>query len=270
MTPPEPYACSDAWPWPVKVLTLGSLELYKHDQPVMFPSRVQRKPLGLLTTLIAFGGRRVREQRLIDALWADAPGDKGRFALTTAIHRLRRLLGDDAAILRQDSEVSVNTQVAWVDAMALQTLLERAEAMRSQDTMDWDRFRDVVTSITRLHRGPFLADNDGAPYAVRTRKTLETRVLAQIMRLGQHLEPSDPAAASELYEQARNLDPCSEDACRHLMMCYQRLGRAADRDRVYDWCRESLAAELAATPSPETQAVWRRLRYGAGLHGNTS
>ena len=92
LVPAEPPVEIEAWPWPFKIYTLGRFEVLRDDQPLQFSGKVQRKPLALLKAIIAFGGRNVREESLLDALWPDADGDAARFALTSAIHRLRRLL----------------------------------------------------------------------------------------------------------------------------------------------------------------------------------
>ncbi len=62
----------------------------KRSRPVRFTGKAQRKPLALLQALVAFGGQRVREDRLSEALWPDADGDAAHQALSTTLHRLRR------------------------------------------------------------------------------------------------------------------------------------------------------------------------------------
>jgi LuxR family transcriptional regulator, maltose regulon positive regulatory protein len=80
LIPKEAPSEIEAWPWPVKIYTLGRFKVLKDDQPLQFAGKVQRKPLALLKAMIAFGGRHVREELLIDALWPDADGDAARFA----------------------------------------------------------------------------------------------------------------------------------------------------------------------------------------------
>jgi len=53
---PETPAALDAWPWPVRIHTLGEFELWRLDERVAFARKVQRKPLELLQALIALGG----------------------------------------------------------------------------------------------------------------------------------------------------------------------------------------------------------------------
>src|SRR6185436_1322515 len=60
-----PGDASEAWPWPTKVYTLGSYEVYRDERRLEFSGKVPKKPLMLLKALIAFGGRNVPEERLM-------------------------------------------------------------------------------------------------------------------------------------------------------------------------------------------------------------
>jgi len=109
----------EIWPWPIRVYTFGRFAVIRDDEPLTFSRKVQRRPLGLLKTLIALGGREVREERLIDALWHDSEADAAQRALTTALHRLRALLGRSDAVTRQEGRLTLNPQLIWIDTRAL-------------------------------------------------------------------------------------------------------------------------------------------------------
>src|SRR4029450_8246346 len=131
LVPESPPVEVEAWPWPLKILTLGRFEVLRNDEPVRFARKVQRKPLALLKALIAFGGRGVREELVMDALWPDAEGDAARVALASALHRLRGLLAREQAILRQEGRLSLDSRLCWVDVWAVDRLVGRAEDARS-------------------------------------------------------------------------------------------------------------------------------------------
>ncbi|HEX9603284.1 MAG TPA: winged helix-turn-helix domain-containing protein, partial [Myxococcales bacterium] len=140
----------EAWPWPVRILTLGRFEVLIHDRRLTFSGKAQKKPLALLQALIALGGRGVREELLMDALWPDAEGDAAARALTTTVHRLRRLLGPEA-ISRQGGHLGVDPRRCWVDVWALEHWLTRADAADQTD----ERAR-LLERAAALDRGPFL------------------------------------------------------------------------------------------------------------------
>ena len=189
LVPEEPPIEIEAWPWPVKIYTLGRFEVRRDDQPLQFAGKVQRKPLALLKAIIAFGGRRVREELVTDALWPDADGDAARFALTSAIHRLRRLLGHEDALVRKDNEVGLDDRHCWVDAWAVECLLTRAE--RSRDTGSDCAWTGTIRAIERaaeLYRGSFLGSDGDVPWATALTDRIRRRLLRQLLWVGQNWE----------------------------------------------------------------------------------
>jgi DNA-binding SARP family transcriptional activator len=252
LVPESPPVHVEAWPWRIKVFTLGRFEVRRDDAPIQFARKVQRKPLALLKSLIAAGGRAVREDLVMDALWPDAAGDAARMALASALHRLRGLLGHEAAIVRQEGQLSLDARLCWVDVWAVEHLLTLRDGARVRD--------EDVRKALNLYRGPFLAGDDGdLPEAAAVADALRRRFLRQITRLARQHEPSDPARAAEWYEEALRIDPCAEDVSRSLMSTYHRLGRRSAVADVYGRCRSALATRLGGSPSPDTERLFKTL-----------
>ena len=55
LVPEEPPVEIETWPWPIRIYALGRFEIQRDDQPLQFVGKVQRKPLGLLKAIVAFG-----------------------------------------------------------------------------------------------------------------------------------------------------------------------------------------------------------------------
>lgn len=108
----------DNWPWPLKIYTLGQLEIFKNDKPLRFSGRVQQKPLELLKLLIALGGKEVSSDIITDTLWPNAEGDAAQNSLEITLHRLRKLLGENRAIIRQEDRLTISRRYIWVDIWA--------------------------------------------------------------------------------------------------------------------------------------------------------
>jgi len=237
----------EAWPWPVRVYTLGNFAVVRDDRPLTFTHKVQRRPLELLKALIAFGGRDVREDVLVDALWPEAEGDAAHRALTAALHRLRRLLGHNDALVRREGRVGINPSMVWVDAWAVERLLQRAHTERA----------------IALYRGAFLAQEPDYAWAIPLRDRLARRLLHQLTAEAQaYVAQRQWEAAARRLEQALSIDPCAEDVARALIGAYKELGRTSDADRVYTALRGSLQAMRGAGPARETQDLWQSLRAG--------
>jgi LuxR family maltose regulon positive regulatory protein len=253
LVPDDPPAGVEGWPWPVRVFTLGRFEVLRHGEPVRFARKVQRRPLALLKALIAFGGRGVREDLVMDAFWPDAAGDAAHRALTSALHRLRGLLGHEGAILRQDGHLSLDARSCWVDIWAVEHVLAH------KDT-DAGHERDLRVAVD-LYRGPFLEGEESAlPQAAALALSLRRRLVRHVAAVARQWESTDGPKAADWYEECLRVDPCAEDIARSLMTVYHKLGRRAAVLDVYGRCQAALAARLGSTPSPETERLFRALR----------
>jgi DNA-binding SARP family transcriptional activator len=58
------------------------------------------------------------------------------------------------------------------------------------------------------------------------------------------------------YQRSLEADPLAEGIYRHLMICYQKLGRRAEALEVYTRCRKTFRAALSVEPSAETKAIY--------------
>jgi hypothetical protein len=161
---------SEAWPWPIRIYTLGRFAVVKHGVALRFVGKAQKKPLDLLKALIAFGGREVPEAKLADALWPGAEGDAAAQALATTLFRLRKLIGE-RAIRRQESRLTLDPSCCWVDCWAFERLSNDPSA---DQPVRLDKLR-------KLHQGPFLDGADDAPWAQPMRDRLHAK-LARLVR----------------------------------------------------------------------------------------
>mgnify|MGYP001567999601 FL=1 len=116
--PDEPPLHLDNWPWLLKIYTLSRFEILKDNKPLRFTGRVQQKPLELLKLLIALGGKEVGSDIITDTLWPDAEGDAAQNSLEINLHRLRKLLGENRAVIRQEDKLTIDRRYIWVDIWA--------------------------------------------------------------------------------------------------------------------------------------------------------
>jgi DNA-binding SARP family transcriptional activator len=269
LVPEEPPVEIEGWPWPVKIYTLGQFQVLKDDQPLSFSHKVQRKPLALLKAVIALGGKGVREDVLTDSLWPDADGDAARFALTSAIHRLRKLLGQEQAIIRKDNEISLDDRYCWVDTWALERLLTRSETASNGNEDSWQQASGLIQRALTLYKGPFLGGDPEAPWGMSLADRLRRRLLRQLKLIGERYEHKEQLQqAADLYEQALRVDRCAEDVCRRLMGLYYQLGRPTEVAAIYRQCREALNSQFGINLSAETEELLKKLRLN-GLSQST-
>ena len=149
-------ALFEAWPWPIKIYTLGRFEVHLDDEPLVFERKAPKKPLALLQCLIAHGGHAVQDHVLEDCLWPDADGDEAHRRLALTLHRLRQMLRDGDAITMQAGKLSLARDRVWVDSLYLQ---------RAGDI-------DLPQHASLLERGEFLAREAEEPWMLPARERL--------------------------------------------------------------------------------------------------
>ena len=258
-----PSADEERWPWRIRVRALGAFELAIDGDALEGSAKTQRKPVELLKCLIAFGGRDVGAAAVMQALWPEAEGDAAKRSFDVTLHRLRRLLGRDDAIVLEAGKLALNPEVMWVDALAFERLAGRAEeALRGTARAPGMPVPELLDRALRLYRGALLASDDDA-WVHPVRERLRTRYLALVERAGEFLERNERAdAALACYQRAVDLDPPAERIYQRIMRFLHARGRRAEALEVYRSCRDMLAATLGAQPSSETEALHRLVRGG--------
>jgi DNA-binding SARP family transcriptional activator len=203
-----------AWPWAFRVQTLGGYRLLKDDAPLVDPARAsgkaQRRPLELLQALIAFGGEQVSEARIVDALWPRVDGDSAHRSFTSALHRLRKLLGEERALVLHEGKLSLNRHYFWLDVWAFDEIAALVE--RGSDP---DRIEAATERLLDLYRGPFMAGEVDAAWYAPQRDRLRSR-LARIMGrvLRRWHENGRQDRARECLQRCMEIDPVAAQQAR--------------------------------------------------------
>lgn len=250
ITPPDPAAAAETWPWPIRVYTLGRFDVVCDGQPLRSPGKAQHKPLELLKCLCAFGGQAVNQDRVTDALWPDTDGDAADQVLRTTLHRLRKLLRHDAAVRLEDRHLRLDPHIVWADCLAFDRAARQAPAALDK--------AHLQRALNR-YRGAFL-DGESAPWALACRDRLHARFLSLAERLGVLLEAErDWPGTLQCCLQVIELEPTAEGAYRRLMRAHAQQGQRAEALDAYRRCRQTLLSRQGVGPSAETQAVYRQL-----------
>ena len=255
-----PPNCVDAWPWPIRVCALGRFEILINDELLTFAGKAPKKPLALLKALVAFGGRSVPEERLMDALWPDEEADAARKSLDITVLRLRKLLGSNDTILVSDELIGLNPQLCWTDIWAFERRISQADANEGDAGLS-------AAAAVVLYRGNFLPADAEAPWAVKARE----RFRAKFVRLVETVARADEAdgnweKAMAHYLKGLEADDLVEAFHLGLMRCYRALGRPAEAMTAYRRLRQTLSIVLGIAPSPAAEALARELREGSPAH----
>jgi len=256
-----PYRLDD-WPWAWRVRVLGqfSCELPTREDG----ARAQVRALELLKALIAFGGRLIPLEKIADAIWPRIDGDSAQRSLTSTLHRLRKLLGDDSAILLQDGKLSLNAHKFWTDTWALEQALGDCRALLDPKAgahgAGGEPLLAGVERVMSLYRGQLLCDDHTYTWAAAPRQQLHARLLRFVVDAAEALATlQGPAAAARLYNRGIDIDPLAESLYRQLMILHQRHGQIAAGVDAWERCRASSLLLLQSEPSPQTQQLYRSL-----------
>lgn len=254
---PPPDENLDAWPWPVRIYTLGRFGLLRDGKAVRFEGRTQKRALDLLKALIAFGSREVSEQKLCDALWPDAEADAAGVNLKVTLHRLRRLIGHEAIILR-GHKYSLNTETCWVDVWGFERLVSLVTTNDNGMSI-MERLR-VGKRMQALYGGTFLGDDDAA-FLLPARERLRSKWLRAIGFLAESLQlDGQSEEALAWYERGIEVETLTESFYQAAMRVLLNQHRAAEGLVLYGRLRRTLASQLQVAPAPETEAIARSLR----------
>lgn len=258
LQPPHPPLDIENWPWPVRIYTLGRFSVVVDGAAVKFSGKTQKKPLELLKLLIALGGRDVAAEKIVDLLWPDAEGDAAAQALRVAVHRLRKLLGDERSIQVQDAGLSLDARFCWVDVWAFERLLPRARPEGGVAASE----ADACARGLALYKGAFLGGAPGNAWAVPLAERLRLKFLRYTLGLGEHHEAqARHEAAVDCYQRGLDVDNLVEEFYRRAIVCYQRLRRPGEARAIYDRCRTVFQATAGIEPSDDLR---RLVEEGAG------
>jgi len=254
--PPEAGA---AWPWALRVETLGAFVLTRAGAALPVHGKTQKRPLELVKALVALGARGVDKQRLVDALWPDGEADGGPAALDMAISRLRKLVGSAEAIVIEDGKVGFNPSLVWIDVWAFDRDVEALQTALHDDA-DSVHAADLGRRLLSIYRGAFLDNEAPQRWSLAARDRLRHRFLRSLSDLGRRHERDERwTDAVGLYERGIEVDSLAEDLYRRLMRCHIAQGQPAEAARVYRRCREMLSVQLGIAPSSETEALFKSI-----------
>lgn len=249
------------WPLPVKIQTLGYFAVEVSGEPLPVDTPSKNRPLELLKVLVAFGGRDVSDTRLMDTLWPDASGDAATRSLNTTLHRLRKALGVEQAIVLKDRNISLDAHHVWLDVWAFERTLERLRQQLDHPHANPSSVTRLWDTASTLYAGPFLGKGAQQSWALDMAERQRSRMLRFTLAVGEYWEKaSDWEQAIQVYRKGLEIDPLVESFYQGLMRCYESLGRPSEALAAYERCRKVLGEGLNVMPGAETVKLYKHIR----------
>jgi DNA-binding SARP family transcriptional activator len=232
---------------PIRITTFGGLVVAVDERTVRFGRTLPRKPLALLSLLLAGGDRAVGMHVAREALWPDAEEHDAYRSLVTTVYRLRGLLRHRDALRFSADGIRLESALVCVDAWAFECAIAASQEP------------EELAPAVELYRGPFLGD-DESMQVIEARDRLQRKFIRAVRTLGRHYEDGgDTASAISLYERALDIGIVSEEIHVQLMRCHALVGQRSAAAHVFERCRSLLARRFRMTPSSATVLAFRSI-----------
>jgi len=252
------------------LLLLGPPELWANGRAAPLGGSRQR---ALLALLALRAGEVVARDRLIEALWGEAPPEGAAHRLDVQVSRLRasmRKAGADPSLLETAGGGYRLRLNGWtLDVDEAERLVEQGR--RALAVGLEQEAAETLQAALDLWRGPMLLDlaNDAASQTDARRleelrvSALEDRIEAELA-LGRHLD-----LVPELHRLVAE-HPLRERLRGALMLALYGVGRQAEALEAYQAARRTLVGELGIEPSEELSELQRAiLNHDASLTAPT-
>lgn len=199
--------------------------------------------------------------RLVSAIWSDAPPREVDIAVAAILSKLRAafkkagLADREACIDVRLGSIALRLPTdIWIDVEEAGNAIDHAEGMWRAGALRpaWSSASVAVT----IARRPLLADEE-APWIEAHRAKLRTVLARGLECLSAVSAMNGEAALAVQYaREVIDLEPFRETAYSQLMRLHAQMGNRAEALRVFGRCRELLREELGTSPSPELEAVF--------------
>ena len=261
------------WPWPVRITTLENFSVEVQGKVIRNTGKAQKRPLDILKYLIAFGGRYIRGEQIMEAFWPDIEPEKSYGALHTNLHRLRKLIGIENAIHWDSGQVSLNPQVCWVDAWALENSIKKLSRSKidfkaKNGSADYKTASvenpfylniNLAVENLNLYCNPFLEGDDDHSWILGYREQLNNKFIRANVSLAQNLAyQGKRGAALELLWKGIDADPSTEIFYQELIKLYASLGKEYDVEMTFTLCKHNLSRLLDTEPGTDIVKSYRR------------
>jgi DNA-binding SARP family transcriptional activator len=225
---------------------LGPVGVWVDGRAVRLGGRRERT---MLAVLLLAAGRLVPVEKIIDAVWGDAPPVTARRQVHNATSELRRVLG--GLLVTREPGYLLAIEPAAVDLRVFESGVAAARAEVAAG-----RLAEAVAgfrSALRLWRGPALSGVNGLAGEAAQLDEQRLSVLAELL----DAELATGRHADLVRELSALVDehPLRERFAAQLMLALYRCGRVPEALRVYQRARRALADGLGLEPRPELRRL---------------
>jgi DNA-binding SARP family transcriptional activator/ABC-type branched-subunit amino acid transport system substrate-binding protein len=231
---------------------LGPLEVRDGSRTISLPRGRQRV---LLAVLLLHANETLSSDRLIDAMWGEAPPPTAAQSLHNLVSGLRKGLGN-GQLVTHGHGYALRVLEGELDVQRFDGLVRRGHSALVEG--DPDRAAALLGEALGLWRGPPLADLAYEPAVTDHVERLEERRLAALEeRIDAELARGRDAEVLPEIDALIADHPLRERLRGQKMVALYRAGRQADALAAYRQARRALVAELGIEPGPALRRLER-------------
>ncbi|MCB0139338.1 MAG: AAA family ATPase [Caldilineaceae bacterium] len=240
----------------LRLKLLGAIEVKLGD--IVIASFGSRKAQALLFYLAIIDGGCTRDTAAA-LLWPDMPDKKAKSNLRVTLAKLKQQLGSHVDI--STTKLSLNRQLPYESDV--ETFRKRlATSLHQRDLKESE-------AAIALYKGEFLQGfhlHNAAPFeewVIQQREHLRMLAIQGLESLvNDCLEQKAYAAGLNAARQLLQLEPWHENAHRQVMLLLALSNQRVAALNHFELCRRQLQNELGVDPSPDTVALYERIKAG--------
>lgn len=255
LRPADSVSAGPEWPWPVRVFLLGRLAWEGAAIENSRSKKLPKKSLELLFLLACHGRNGISREQAADALWPETDGDRARQNIDTTVHRLRRVLGVDSAVIAADGRLILSAECCWVDAWHFEWLINQAD-----EELDVCRKRSLLEKAFAGYGGPVPEEVSSIAPCYSFWERISSQWRHGILALVSLLEAcGEQGVAIRVCMKSLALDDTAEPVYQALIKLMAESGRTSEALGVYRRCQAILSRKLGMEPGPEILDLYWRI-----------
>jgi len=241
-----------------QVFTFGSPALVVAGRRKHFSQRgrLRRVPEFMSYLLIECQNEGCRWSEVSAVFWPDQARGKARVSFHQMVKRLRgSIFMSQDSIIIQDDYYRINERyLEWCDALAFERLFERA----ARATLD--EILPLWLELIDLYQGEFLAGFELGEWGMARRASYEIKFLQVVELAGEQLLAlGNPGDALTILNKGLETDYFGEYLHQNTLRAYAQLGLHDRLASHYAELCDAFERELAITPTPTTQTLYKQL-----------
>ncbi len=244
----------------IRVKTLGEFTVYRGEHLITGKEWGRDRTVQLFQFLVSSRVRRaLHKEQIIDRIWEDISSTTADQTFKVALHGIHKVLEPERKsrtepkyILRQGITYQLNTDLVWVDAASVESLISLAnQTVGVDDELSIQAYRKALS----MYDGIYLPNRSYEDWSSAERERIQLLVIGALLSLGELMLQHEPMESIRLAQQALLIDEVWEDAYRLQMQAYAAKGNRPLVIKTYQQCAAVLEREFGIQPLPETRRL---------------